>query len=128
MIDRSIGLNELVLRQGFHSAMDAADDAGGNAAGESEGVAYGEYFFSDFHLVTVANFDRGQWTSCINFQDGKIGSATGSKQLAFVGCAIGECNIDLVRVLNNVPVRNDEPARGQRSASPNELYHVIGVG
>src|SRR3954447_24260472 len=108
MVDRCIRLNKLVLRQSFQSAVDAADNAGRNAAGKPEWVADCEYFFPDLNLVAVADFYRRQWTSCIDFQDGKISSATGAKQLALVGRAIGECDVDFVGIHNNMPVRDNE--------------------
>src|SRR4051794_36511290 len=65
---------------------------------------------SHLDLITVADFYCGQRTASIDFQDCKFGPTTSSKQLPFERGAIGECNVDFVRVLNNVPVRNDKPA------------------
>src|SRR5436189_184284 len=66
VIDRSVGLNELVLRQTFHAAMYAADDASRNAAGEPERIAYCDYFLSHLDLITVADFYGGQRTASID--------------------------------------------------------------
>ena len=64
----------------------------------------------------------------IDFYNGKIGSTPRTEQLRSIGSAIGERNIDLIGILNNVPIRDDHAAWIHDGASADVLHHVSGIG
>ena len=60
MIDGSVRLDEVVLRQGPQGSVYTAYDTRRNTAGKPERIADCDYFLSNFDLITVANFYRRQ--------------------------------------------------------------------
>ena len=98
-------LGRLALGLGGDRAVEGADDAGGDGAGQAERVADGHDRVADGDLVGVADRDRGEVArGVLDRDDGQVGRGVGAADLGVVGAAVGEGHGELLGAGDDVVV------------------------
>src|SRR5512135_1412000 len=72
-IDRSVGLDEVVVRSGTDLPTFGADNAGGHGMVETKGIADRHDPLADFQTIRVAEGDGREILSGVNFDHSDIG-------------------------------------------------------
>ena len=134
-VDRGVGLDEvLVIGQPQASAADGADDPHGHGLADPEGVADRQHDVADLQVLGVAQ-DRRRQRGVVDTQNGEVGALIRAQDAGSHLAPVGERDLDLARVLDDVVVRQDRPAivdhdpRAQAEGAPlaghRELLGVV---
>jgi hypothetical protein len=110
-VDGGIGLNGFVDESGvagLHGAAERADDASGECAGETEGIADSEGALAHDEIARVAQRERREVVALgIDLNQSDVVALIGADEFRGFARLIAEGDFDLLRVFDDVIVRED---------------------
>ncbi len=127
LVDRGVGLKEVVIRPVVDIAIAGGNDAGGHGFAEAERIADRHHAVADAHLVAVAEFDCLERLVALHLQHRHIHLRILADHLGLELAAIGEDDEDVVGVPNHVIVGDDDAARIDHEARTQGL-RTAGAG
>ncbi len=109
-IDRGVGLDEeLVVGDPDLGAGHRRHDAVGDGLADAERIADGEHHVADLQRVGIAEIGRGEALAAVlDAQHGEIGARILEDEIGVEFALVGESDLDLVRILDDVIVGDDE--------------------
>ena len=111
-IDGGVGLDEeLVVRDPDLGAGERRDDAVRHRLADAEGVADGEHEIADLQALRIAELERVQRRRAFRLQHREVGARIAEHDRRLELALVGERDLHLGHALDDVVVRDDEPAR-----------------
>src|SRR5262249_44191537 len=117
-IDRGVGLDEVVVRALADRSALGADDPRGDGVVEPERVADGDHPVTDLERVGVAELRDRERVLAVDLQHGEIGLRIAPEDLGRQLAAVAERHGDLLRVLDDVVVRQHDTVLPDDEAGP----------
>lgn len=119
-VDRRVGLDETVVGSGIDIATACGDDTHGHGYAKAERIADDHHPIADPDLSRVAEGDGLERLLRFDLQEGEVGFRIHADKLRLQFRSIGEVDLDIVGILNDVVVgdyvagRIDDEARTER--------------
>ena len=111
LVDRGVGLQEVVVWTAVDVSIARRDDARGHGFAEAEGIADRHHAVADAHLVAVAELHRLQRLVALDLEHGNVHLGILTDDLRLQLAPVGEDHHDVVGVADDVIVGDDDAAR-----------------
>jgi hypothetical protein len=130
LVDRRVGLDELVVWPRFDVAVARRYDAQRHRAAQPERVADGHHPVAHHRPVAIAEFDEWQVTTRFDLQHGEVHLVVRSDDLRRQPRPVGEEDVDLLGPLDHVVVGDDEAVLADdeaRAEAARLLHHLVAL-
>src|SRR5262249_23153587 len=121
LVDRGVGLQEVVVGAAIDVAVAGGNDAGSYGLAQAERIADGHDAVADPHLVAVAEFNRLQRLVALPLQTGDIDLGVLADDRGLEFAAVSKDDNDVVGVPDDVIVGDDDAAGVDDEAGPERL-------
>ena len=118
-IDGRVGLDQAFQRPfvfAANAAPERTDDAGGQRALQTEGIADGEHLLAHLQRVGIAQVERGQLGARRDLQQRQVVGFVAAQQLRLVAGLIGQRHFELALIGDHVVVGEDLAVRADQEA------------